>query len=122
MNALAKEVVEELVEDVSIAITSDHIDQAKEILIRRQDTHLDSLAERLREDRVKAIVQPILAGQSLGETSNDDRQYLVDLGLLKRDPAGGLMIANPIYREVLPRALAQGPQDSLPLWCGDPRD
>jgi hypothetical protein len=48
-------------------------------------------------------------------TSNEDRQYLVDLGLLRRDPAGGLVIANPIYREVLPRVLAQGPQDSLPF-------
>jgi AAA-like domain len=114
VNALAKEVVEELVEDPTIAILPIHIEQAKEILIRRQDTHLDSLAERLRENRVKAIMEPMLAGLPLGETSNDDRQYLVDLGLLKRDPAGGLTIANPIYREVLPRVLAQGPQDSLP--------
>jgi AAA-like domain len=114
VNAIAKEIVEELVEDVTIAITPDHINQAKEILIRRQDTHLDSLAERLREDRVKAIIEPMLAGSSPGETSNDDRQYLIDLGLLKRNPAGGMTIANAIYREVLPRVLAQGPQDSLP--------
>ncbi len=115
VNALAKEIVEELVTNESIAITKSHILSAKEILIQRQDTHLDSLAERLRENRVKAIIQPILAGQELSESSNDDRQYLVDLGLLKRDPAGGLVIANPIYREVLPRVLAQGPQDSLPI-------
>lgn len=114
VNAIAKQIVENLVEDVAIDITTDHINQAKEILIRRQDTHLDSLAERLREPRVKAIIEPMLAGLSLGETSNDDRQYLIDLGLLTRDPAGGLTIANPIYREVLPRVLAQGPQDSLP--------
>jgi type II secretory pathway predicted ATPase ExeA len=115
VNALAKEIVEELVTDESIEITPQHILEAKEILIKRQDTHLDSLAERLRENRVKAIIEPILAGQELPESSNDDRQYLVDLGLLKRDPAGGLVIANPIYREVLPRVLAQGPQDSLPM-------
>jgi hypothetical protein len=115
VNALAKEIVEELVTDESSAITANHILEAKEILIQRQDTHLDSLAERLRENRVKVIIEPILAGQELPESSNDDRQYLVDLGLLKRDPAGGLVIANPIYREVLPRVLAQGPQDSLPI-------
>jgi type II secretory pathway predicted ATPase ExeA len=114
VNAIAKQIVENLVEDPTITITTDHINQAKEILIRRQDTHLDSLGERLREARVKAIIEPMLAGLSLGETSNDDRQYLIDLGLLTRDPAGGLTIANPIYREVLPRVLAQGPQDSLP--------
>jgi DNA polymerase III delta prime subunit len=115
VNALAKEAVEELVTDASIPITTEHILQAKEILIQRQDTHLDSLAERLRENRVKAIIEPILAGQELSVTPNDDRQYLVDLGLLIRDPAGGLAIANPIYREVLPRVLALGPQDSLPI-------
>ncbi len=115
VNALAKEIVEELVTDESVAVTGQDILTAKEILIKRQDTHLDSLAERLRENRVKAIIEPILAGRELSESSNDDRQYLVDLGLLRRDPAGGLVIANPIYREVLPRVLAQGPQDSLPI-------
>ena len=79
MNAIAKQIVENLVEDTTIAITTEHINQAKEILIRRQDTHLDSLAERLREPRVKAIIEPMLAGLSLGETSNDDRQYLIAL-------------------------------------------
>jgi hypothetical protein len=35
------------------------------------------------------------------------------LGLLRRDPQGGLVIANPIYREVIPRVLVGGTQDSL---------
>ncbi|HBK62881.1 MAG TPA: polyketide biosynthesis operon protein CyrO, partial [Cyanobacteria bacterium UBA11166] len=91
-----------------------HILQAKELLIARQDTHLDSLAEKLREKRVKDIIEPMLAGQALGDTEPDNRQYLIDLGLLRRDPAGGLVIANPIYREVIPRVLVQGTQDSLP--------
>src|SRR4028118_1270300 len=114
VNALAKEIVEELVTDESIAITPDHILEAKEILIKRQDTHLDSLAERLRENRVKAIIEPILAGRELPESSRSEERYLVDLGLLKRDPAGGLVIANPIYREVLPRVLTVTPMASLP--------
>ncbi len=115
VNALAKEVVEKMVKDRSIPITHEHILQAKEILIARQDTHLDSLAEKLREKRVKDIIEPILSGQALPDTPNDDRQYLIDLGLLRRDPAGGLVISNPIYREVIPRVLVQGTQDSLPL-------
>ncbi|KYC42233.1 polyketide biosynthesis operon protein CyrO [Scytonema hofmannii PCC 7110] len=114
VNALAKEIVEELVTDTSVEITAEHINQAKEILIARQDTHLDSLAEKLTEPRVKAIIEPMLAGIALGDTPNDDRQYLVDLGLLRRDPNAGLTIANPIYREVIPRVLTQGTQDSLP--------
>jgi type II secretory pathway predicted ATPase ExeA len=114
VNALAKEVVEKMVKDRNIEITHEHIFKAKEILIARQDTHLDSLAEKLREKRVKDIIEPMLAGLALGDTPSDDRQYLIDLGLLRRDPAGGLTIANPIYREVIPRVLTQGTQDSLP--------
>jgi DNA polymerase III delta prime subunit len=114
VNALAKEIVEELVTDESIAITTEHILTAKEILIQRQDTHLDSLAERLRENRVKAIIEPILAGLELGNIPNDDIQFLIDLGLCKMDSLGGLTIANPIYREVLPRVLTVTPMASLP--------
>ncbi len=114
VNALAKEVVEKMVRDRSVAITHEHILTAKEILIARQDTHLDFLVEKLREKRVKDIIEPMLAGLALGDTPTDDRQYLIDLGLLRRDPAAGLAVANPIYREVIPRALVLGTQDSLP--------
>ncbi|MEL6502382.1 MAG: ATP-binding protein, partial [Cyanobacteria bacterium J06623_1] len=114
VNALAKEIVEEMVTDTSVAITPEHIHSAAEVLIRRNDTHLDSLAEKLQTNRVRAIIEPMLAGQTLGDTPSDDRQYLIDLGLLRRNPAGGLVIANPIYREVIPRTLAQGTADSLP--------
>jgi hypothetical protein len=62
------------------AITPADIQIAKEILIQRQDTHLDSLAERLREPRVRAIVEPMLAGQELGNIPNDDIQFVQDLG------------------------------------------
>jgi hypothetical protein len=114
VNALAKEVVEVILPNSGDDITVEHFQVAKENLIRRKDTHLDSLAERLREDRVKAILEPMMAGQDLAQTSNDDRDFLVDLGLLRRENNGGLVIANPIYQEILPRVLAQGPQDSLP--------
>ncbi|NER24989.1 MAG: ATP-binding protein [Symploca sp. SIO1C2] len=115
VNALAKEIVEELVKDPAQNITLKHIEEAKEILIQRQDTHLDSLTSLLRQEQVRSIIEPILAGQDLGDIPNDDRQFLVDLGLVVRHPAGGLTPANPIYREVLPRVLASGPQDSLPM-------
>lgn len=114
VNALARQAVEVIAPNPAITIDIDQIQQAKETLIQRKDTHLDSLAERLRETRVKAILEPMMAGQDLGETSSDDREFLVDLGLLRREDNGGLVIANPIYREILPRVLAQGPQDSLP--------
>jgi hypothetical protein len=95
-------------------ISVDLIDQAKEYLIVNRVTHLDQLADKLREERVRRVIEPMLAGTLMDSAPEEDRQYLVDLGLLRRDGAGGLVIANPIYREVLPRALASGPQDTLP--------
>ncbi len=99
------------------------IDAAKEHLILNRVTHLDQLADKLREERVRRIIEPMLAGESLDSVPLDDRDYLVDLGLLRRAVGGGLEIANPIYREVLPRMLALGPQDSLPqispTWLDD---
>lgn len=114
VNALAKVAVEELVPDVAQAVTTAHIERAKEILIQRRQTHLDQLTDKLREPRVRHVIEPILAGALLSDVPQDDRDYVVDLGLVRRENGRGLVIANPIYREVIPRSLASGAQDSLP--------
>ena len=106
VNAIAKEIVEYIAKNASISITAELVNQAKEILIKRQDTHLDSLAERLREDRVRVIIQPILSGQELVNMPEDDLRFVLDLGLCSRDSRGGIQIANPIYREIIPKVLA----------------
>ena len=114
VNALAKDIVEELVPDEQTPITAKHVHQAKEMLIRRRETHLDSLAVRLEEPRIRAVIEPLMAGQELEQIPLDDRDYLVDLGLLRRSSEGGIVVANRMYKEVLARMLASGPQDSLP--------
>lgn len=114
VNALARQVVEVVVPDGAIPITMAHIQAASERLIARQDTHLDSLAERVREPRVRRILEPMLAGQALGDVPPDDLRFVVDLGLCRIDPQAGLVIANPIYREVLPQVLAMAAYVSIP--------
>jgi hypothetical protein len=106
VNALVKEVVEELVLDRTIAVTAAHIDQAKEILIQRMDTHLDSLVERLKEHRVRQVIEPILAGGAFDDIPEDDRRFVLDLGLVKRSSMGGLEIVSPFYAEAMSRILA----------------
>ena len=66
VNALAKAAVEEILDDQPLPVTTGHIAAAKELLIQRQDTHLDSLAERLREPRVRRVIEPMLAGGVVG--------------------------------------------------------
>ena len=95
-------------------ITVEQIEQAKENLILRRVTHLDQLAHKLQEARVQRVIEPMLAGRSLGDVPQDDIEYLIDLGLCRMAQGQGLTIANPIYREVLPRTLAFTPQASLP--------
>lgn len=95
-------------------IRVEDIDLAARTLIERQDTHLDSLSARLREDRVRAVIEPMLAGETLGDVPRDDQRFLVDLGLVRWGPDGGLEVANPIYREVILRELTTGPRASLP--------
>lgn len=122
VNALAKVAVEELVVDPGRDITPSDIANAKELLILRRQTHLDQLTDKLREPRVRSVIEPLLAGNLLTDVPMDDRDYVVDLGLVSREQGGSLTVANPIYREVIPRALASGPQDSLPhispTWLG----
>jgi hypothetical protein len=113
VNALAKVAVEELQPDLSQPITPDEIEQSKEILIQRQETHLNSLAKRLREERVRRVIEPILAGDALFEVPDDDLRFVQDLGLAVSVNGGHLQIANPIYREVIPRVLANSAQKSM---------
>ena len=114
VNALAKEVVEELLDNITISISPEHIQTAKETLIKRQDTHLDSLSEKLQEERVRRVIEPMLSGMDLANVPNDDIQYLLDLGLCVMESQGGLTIANPIYREILPRVLTVTPMAGMP--------
>ena len=114
VNALARQLVEVVVPDRTTAITLDDVIKARQILIGRMDTHVDSLAERLREPGVRRLLAPMIAGDALPEVSVEDQQYLIDLGLLRIDVHGGLVVANAIYREVILRYLASSSRASLP--------
>jgi len=115
VNMLASIATEELVNDRSTAITQEHLQHARSLMVTRQDTHFDSLAERLREPRVRAIVEPMLAGESMSAMPEDDVRFCLDLGLVRMSPTGGLTMANPIYAELVPKALAVVPRASLPM-------
>jgi len=107
VNALAYEACWGMKEnrDRARPITAEIFQQAKENLILRRDTHLDQLADKLREDRVRRVIEPILAGAQLdAQKLADDIQYVIDLGLIQRG-ADGLKVSNAIYSEIIPREL-----------------
>jgi len=115
VNALARQVVTKEAPDPATEVTAAHVEKAKEALILRQDTHLDSLVNRLREARIRRVIEPILAGEfPEKEIPEDDLAFVEDLGLVALGPSGYGM-ANPIYREVVPRALTSVTERFLPV-------
>ena len=91
-------------------VTADAIAAAREEIIVQRVTHLDYLADKLREDRVRRVVEPMLSGGERRAMTRDV-EYARDLGLLARDAP--VRIANPIYAEVIPRELARVAQEEL---------
>ena len=88
------------------------MDKASERLIARRDTHIDSLLERLKENRVRRIVEPMLTGENDIDYLSDDFEYTRDLGLIIEEN-GVVSAANPIYAEVIARTLNYNLQQSL---------
>ena len=113
VNALAKEMCfehEELrLKDRPLAERD--VFEAREALILRRETHLDQLADKLREPRVRRVIEPLLSGGN-GSYGDTDFEYVRHLGLVAPDPP--LRIANPIYGEVLPRVLTWVLQHEMP--------
>ncbi len=102
VNALAAEALKK-VKDLESTIGRNDVVDAREALILRRDTHLDQLADKLREPRVKRVIEPLVSGGQPGAYQADDVQYCVDLGLIRAVPE--IAVANAIYREVIPREL-----------------
>ena len=98
--------------DRSRSIEVDDVYAAREELILSRRTHLDQLAHKLEEERVRRVVEPILSGGEVRHHARD-LEYVRDLGLLAPDSPPRM--ANPIYREVVPRELGYVLQDSLDI-------
>jgi hypothetical protein len=100
--------------DRSQPVTVALVEDARENLILSRQTHLDQLADKLQEERVRRVIEPLLAGDDSAEAfRSDDVDYLVDLGLIRQTLSGAVGIANPIYQQVIPRELGWGTQARL---------
>jgi hypothetical protein len=106
VNALGYETCFRLPEGkLQTKVTPAMLGQAKENLIIRRETHLDQLADKLKEERVFRVIHPMLQGLDMDKSASDeDVQYVADLGIVRRS-AEGLVISNAIYREIIPRQI-----------------
>ena len=103
--------------DRSRGIEVDDVYAAREELILSRRTHLDQLAHKLEEERVRRVIEPLLSdAEEPGCGVSDigfqrDVDYVRDLGLIA--PGRGIRMANPIYAEVVPRELTAAAQERL---------
>ena len=80
------------------------VETARERLFRERPSHIRHLEERLTDARVRRVIEPVVAGRAAFLANRKDHSYVRDLGFVKGK--GPLEIANPIYREVIPRLLS----------------
>jgi hypothetical protein len=117
VNALAKIAVENLLKnDFSKSVTVEIIDLAAKAIIAGEFDHSDFLIKRLAEPNVRRTMEAVIVGAPyFDETtiSDDDIQYVLNLGLLKLEN-GIYKPASPIYGEIIFRKLAKGPERRIP--------
>ncbi|GMO37477.1 MAG: hypothetical protein Ta2B_17180 [Termitinemataceae bacterium] len=107
-----------LEEDDYTTVTIEHIQEAREQMIQARETHLDALAVRLYDDRIRKIIESLMAGDADPQlTESDAFRYCLDLGLVTIQD-GTPQVTNPIYREVLVRVSTFGAQAAIskPEW------
>jgi hypothetical protein len=115
VNSLFKRATLRILDDESTdTVTLEHVRQAREQMIEARETHLDTLGERLRDPRVKSVIQTIITGSSnpLGRT-DPEVELTIDLGLVNWNAEIGFTIANPVYEEILTRYISSKYHDSV---------
>ncbi|MBW7877571.1 MAG: ATP-binding protein [Candidatus Cloacimonetes bacterium] len=120
-NALGEQMCHKLFRDEPL-LNEYHLHEAKEALILSRATHIDQLYYRLEDPRIRQIVIPMLKGEESFNFPAEDIEYAKDLGLLHAE-SKTLQIANPLYKEILPREMTYTIQQSFteePEWYKNP--
>ncbi|GHV69813.1 hypothetical protein AGMMS49928_14040 [Spirochaetia bacterium] len=95
-------------------VTLEHLKIAREQMILARETHLDSLAVRIREPGIRVVMEKLITGEPDPQlTESEGFRVCQDLGLVRKE-RGTPMVANPIYKEVLARQLTYSTQEAIP--------
>ncbi|MCL2245982.1 MAG: AAA-like domain-containing protein [Lentimicrobiaceae bacterium] len=113
VNAIVREIIVNTLQfDYTKPVTAKLAEEAIQTIILRRDTHIDSLLERLKEERVRRIIEPlVMGGNQPIDRLSDDYQYVCDLGLITKGER--IMPSNPIYGEVIARYLSLNYQNDF---------
>ncbi|GHV04423.1 hypothetical protein FACS189485_09790 [Spirochaetia bacterium] len=101
-------------EDSRETVTLEHIRKAREQMILARETHLDSLAVRMEDPKIRRVMETLISGEAdPALTEGEGFRICLDLGLVTIEK-GTPIVANPIYREVLARHITYGTQLAIP--------
>jgi hypothetical protein len=117
VNALGYEVSFNMkdMRDRSKTIDDTHVQEAADNLIIRRETHVDQLMDKLKEERVKRIIEPIIMNADIPQNiDDDDVLYAKDLGLISTNQQ--IRIANRLYQEIIPRSLTFSTEGHLVIF------
>ncbi|GHV12457.1 hypothetical protein AGMMS49938_05040 [Fibrobacterales bacterium] len=100
--------------DDNSTVTLAHVQEARHQMILARETHLDALAYRLDDPKIRQIIESLMIGEADPNLATGDAFRLcLDLGLVSQED-GVVQVANPIYREILARHITVGPQAAIP--------
>ena len=96
-------------------VTIEHVREAREQMVLARETHLDALAYRLEDERIRKVIERLMTGEPDAELAKGEAFRLcLDMGLVAI--VNGIpSIANPIYREVLAREATYSTQLAIPF-------
>ncbi|UQA63407.1 ATP-binding protein [Polyangium aurulentum] len=88
-------------------VTADHVEEAAARLVQKGVTPIDNLAALLADERVRRVIEPLLAGRvDVAAARAEDVDHARDIGLLAPDAPA--RIEGGIHRALVPRLLASG--------------
>ena len=100
--------------DSTETVTIEHIKEAREQMVMARETHLDTLAYRLEDERIRRVIEKLMTGEADARLAEGEPFRICnDLGLIARTD-NGWTVANPIYREVIAREITFSSQEMIP--------
>ena len=115
VNSLFKRATLRILDEESTeTVTIEHVREAREQMVMARETHLDALAYRMDDARVRGLIERLMVGEPDASLAEGEAFRLcLDLGLVTIKD-GIPAIANPIYREVIAREVTYSTQLAIP--------
>jgi len=96
-------------------ITAVDVERARDLLLERRGGLLDEVAERMRDQRLRTLVEQIAIGTARDrDLGPDELRLAIELGVVKRNADGRPVLANPIWLGLVGRLMPNSVRSIFP--------